>query len=103
MLSLECGKEVAKGSLVAHLQTQHKLVKGRLGQEDDEADGGNEPRNYKMVFPKKARPRTCPVKGCSGQALTWTAMTVKFWHRQVRYTVVVLGGGQPPPPTVHSV
>ena len=27
----ECGKELEKGSLVTHLQTQHGVAKGRLG------------------------------------------------------------------------
>ena len=94
----ECGKEVAKGSLVAHRQTQHKVAKGRLEQEGDEAAGVKNPITYRMAFPAKARPRTCPVKGCSGRALTRTAMMVQFWHRHVRDTVVVLEEGNLPHP-----
>ena len=32
VLCLECRKEIAKGSLVAHRQNQHNVVKGGLGQ-----------------------------------------------------------------------
>ena len=34
----ECGKDLDKGSLVTHRQTQHCMAKGRLGAEGDEAD-----------------------------------------------------------------
>ena len=37
----EFGKEVSKGSLVAHHQTQNGVAKGRLGQKGNEATGGN--------------------------------------------------------------
>ena len=33
ILCPECGKELAKGSLVTHRQTQHGVAKGRLGSE----------------------------------------------------------------------
>ena len=90
MLFPECGKEVARGSLLTRRQAQHKVAKGRLGQEGDEAAGGNKPRTYRMAFPVKARPRTCPVEGCSGRVLTRRTIRVQFWHRHVRDTVVVL-------------
>ena len=51
-----------------------------------------------MVFPTRAGPRLCPVKGCSGQALTQTAMRVHFWHRHFRDTVVILEVGNLPYP-----
>ena len=40
VLCLECGKEVEKGPLVEHRQTQHSVAKGRLGQEGDKKYGG---------------------------------------------------------------
>ena len=94
----ECGKELAKGSLVAHRQTQHGMEKRGLGQEGDEEAGGDEPRTYRMVFPTKAGTRTCPVEGCSGWASTRAEMRVHFWHRHVRDNVVILKEGNPPHP-----
>ena len=63
----ECGKELAKGSLVTHHQTQHGVAKGRVGSEGDEAyRGGNDPRTYRMAFLTRTGPRPFPVKGCNG-------------------------------------
>ena len=39
----KCGKELARGSLVAHLQTQHSVDKGGLVQEGNEDVGGDKP------------------------------------------------------------
>ena len=87
----ECGKDLAKGSLVNQRQTQHVVDKGRLGLEGDESDGGGkDPRTYIMAFLTWARPRPCPVEGCSGRASTRTAMRVKLCHRHTRDTVVIL-------------
>ena len=44
MLCPECVEELAKGSLVAHRQTQNGVAKGGLGQVGDEEDGGGELR-----------------------------------------------------------
>ena len=92
----ECGKDLAKGSLVNHRQTQHGVAKGGLGSEGgstDKVNGVDEPRTYRMAFTEWVEPRPCPVKGCSGQASTRTAMKVHFWHRHVRDTVEILEGG----------
>ena len=70
MLCPEYGKEVSKGSLVAHHQNQHGVTKGRLGQEGDEAAEGDNPSTYRMTFTANDVPRPCPVDGCSGQAST---------------------------------
>ena len=51
------------------------------GQEGDIEGGGRNLRTYRMVFPEKAGPRTCPFEGCSGRAVTWTAMRVHFCNR----------------------
>ena len=67
MLCLEYGKNLAKGSLVAHLQTQHSVVKWGSGQEGNEEVKGKDPRTFRMVFSAKAGPRPCLVEGCSGQ------------------------------------
>ena len=66
VLCPECKEELAKGSLEKHCQTQHGVAKGRLDSEGDEADGGNDPRTYRLVFPAREVPRTYPVEGCSG-------------------------------------
>ena len=63
MLSPECGKEMAKGSLVTHCQTQHGVAKGGLGPEGDKAAGVDKTITYRMTFPAKAVPRPCQSKG----------------------------------------
>ena len=98
VLCPECGKEMPKGSLVMHCQTQHGMARGGLGPEGDEADRGDEPRTYRMAFPAKAGPRPCPVEGCIGRASTRAAVKVHFWHRHVRDTVVILEEGNLPHP-----
>ena len=55
------GKDLAKGSLVTHLQTQNGVDKGGLVSEGGGADGGNDPRTYCMAFPVREGPRPCPV------------------------------------------
>ena len=99
VLCPECGKELAKGSLVIYGQTQHVVAKGGLVSEGGESyrrDRDDNPRTYRMVFPVQAGPRTCPVEGCSGWASTRTAMKVHFWHRHVRDTIVILEKGNLP-------
>ena len=54
----ECGKEIAKGSLVTHRQTQNGVEKWGFGSEGNEADGGNNHKTYRMVFPAKSGTRT---------------------------------------------
>ena len=93
MICPECRKELARGSLVTHRQTQHGMAKAEGYKEA----GGYKPRNYRMEFPAKSGPRPCPFKGCSVQVSTWTAMKVHFWNRHTRDTVVILE--EEPPPT----
>ena len=98
VLCLECRKKLAKGSLVAHRQTQHGVAKGGSGKVSDEESGGNDPRTFRMAFPAKAGPRTCPVEGCSFRAAIQTAMRVHFWHWHIWDTVVILEEGNLPHP-----
>ena len=93
MICPKCGKELTKGSLVEHRQTQHGVSKGGLGQVGDEEGGGDEPRTYMMLFPEKAGTRHFPVEECSGRTEKWTVMRVHFWNRHVRDTVVILEEG----------
>ena len=103
MLYLECGKELVKVSLLAHSQTQHGVAKGGLGQEGNEEARGNNPRTYRIRFPVKSVPRSCPLEGCIGWVSTWTVMRAHLWHRHIRDTRGDIGGRQHPPPTVPSV
>ena len=89
---------MARGSLAAHLQTQHGVAKGEPGQEGNGEGGDNEPRAYRMAFLEKAGPRPYPVEGCSGWEATRTAMRLHFWHQHVQNTVVILEEGNLPHP-----
>ena len=90
LICLEFGRDLAKGSLVSHLQTHNGVVKGRSGKEGDKEGGGNDPSTFWMSFPKKSGPKPCPVEGCSGRAETRTAMRVNLWHRHILETVVIM-------------
>ena len=100
----EFWKELTKGSLATHRQTQHGVAKGGLESEGggadrgDGGDRGDDPITYSMAFPVRAGPRRFPVKGCSGRAATRTAMRVHFWNWHVRDTVLILEEGKPPHP-----
>ena len=94
----ECGKDLARGSLAAHCQTQHGVTKGGPRQEGDREGRGDEPRTYRMAFLTKAGLRHCPFERCSGRAATRTAMRVHFWHHHVRDTVVIMEEGNLPHP-----
>ena len=83
---------------MTHRKNQNGVDKGGLGSEGYTADGGDKPRTYSMGFPVREGPRPCPVEGCSGQALTRTAMRVNLWHRHVRDIVVILEEGNLPHP-----
>ena len=54
VLCLECDKEFAKGSLVAHHQNQHGVAKGGSGHLGDKEGWGDKPRTFRMAFPAKA-------------------------------------------------
>ena len=93
VLCSECGKDLEKGSLVAHRQTQQGVANWGLGQEGDEEGGGDDIRTSRIVFPTNAVPRPCPVEGW---AATRKSMRVHFWHRHVWDTVVILEEGNLP-------
>ena len=86
-----------EGSLLTHPQTQNGLAKLRLGSDGYKADmGGNKLRTKKMALTKRAGHRPCPVKRCSGGASKRTAMSMHFWHRHIKDTVVILEEGNFP-------
>ena len=84
--------------MATQLQNQHGVAKGFPVQDGEGEIGENDPSTYRMVLPKKAGPRHCPVEGCSGWVETRTAMRLHLWNRHVRYTVVILEEGKPPHP-----
>ena len=57
---------MVRGSLAAHFLTHHGVAKEGLGKEVDRYDRGNNPRTYRMAFPKKARPSHFPGEEYSG-------------------------------------
>ena len=80
----ECGKDLGRGSMDVHRQTQHSVARGGAVKEVERDGGGNKPREYNMVFLTKEVKSPCPVEGCSGRAEMRTAMQMHFWHWQVR-------------------
>ena len=97
---VQCGeyrKEMAAGSLASHRVTQH----GRAAEEQliwDASATGGEPQTYRMAFPNKGGPRSCPVEGCPGWAGTRTAMRMQFFNRYVQDIVIILEEGNLPHP-----
>ena len=87
---VEYGTDLARGSLDEHHQTQHSVARGGVEQKEDHGGGGNNTRTFQMAFLAKSGPRPCSIEGCNGQAATRMAMQVHLWHRNVRYTVVIL-------------
>ena len=59
---------------------------------------GEEPRMYCMDFPTKGGPRSFPVEGYPGRAVTRTLKQVNFLRQHVRDTVVILEEGNLPHP-----
>ena len=54
---------------------------------------GGDPQTYRMVFPTKGGPWSCPVEGCPGRAGTRTVMQMQFCNRHVRDIVIILEEG----------
>ena len=93
----ECGEDMAFGSLVVHLHTQHGKETGGRRHWGTTAPGGK-PRTYKMYFPTARGLRNCPVEGCRGREVTRMAMRVHFFHGHIRDTVIILEEGNLPHP-----
>ena len=94
---MECGEEMAIGSLEGHIQTQHGKEAGGTWCWEATAPGG-ELHTYRMALPTALGPRNCPIEGCPGQAATRTVMQVHLFHRNIRDTVTILEEGTPPHP-----
>ena len=80
---------MAVGSLESHLMTQHGRV-AETRQSSRNPAAGDGPQTFRMIFPAKGGPRSCPVEGCPGRADTRTAIRVHFLQRHVLKTVVIL-------------
>ena len=59
---------------------------------------GGDPQTYRMVFPTKGGPWSCPVEGCPGWAGTRTAMQMHFCNRNVWDIMIILEEGKLPHP-----
>ena len=53
-------------------------------------------QTYRIYFPTAAGPWDFPVKGYKGRVRTRKRIYVKFLHRHVRDTMVILDEGTPP-------
>ena len=62
----ECGEQLAVGSLSSCMMNQHGKVAGQRHQWNIPAEG-RVPKEYRMSFPEKGGPRTCPVEVCPGK------------------------------------
>ena len=79
------------------MRTQHgRAVEGRRSWESTPLD--EEPQTYRISSLTTGGPWNCPVEGCPGLATSRTAMRVKFIHRHIQDTVVILEEGKLPQP-----
>ena len=93
----ECGEEMALVSMAGHMRTQQ----GRAAEgicRWSSTPPGKELQTYRMASPTAGGLRNCPVEGCPGRAVMWTAMRVNFIHRNVQDNVVILEEGNLPHP-----
>ena len=85
------------GSLAGHRMIQHGQAAEERWIWEASATGG-EPQTYRLDFPTKGGPQSCPVEGCPGQAGTRTAMQMHFCNRHVWDVVIILEEGNIPHP-----
>ena len=83
-----CGELMVVGSFRSHLMTQHVRV-AETRRRWRILDAGAGLRTFLITFPAKEGPRSCLVEGCTGRALTKTAMRVHFLHRHVLGTAFI--------------
>ena len=75
--------------MTIHMMTQHESV-AETRQRWSNLSAGAGSWTFRMTFPAKGGPWSCPVKGCPGRVVTRTEMQVHFLHRHVLDTVVIL-------------
>ena len=73
----ECRKEIAAGLLSSHNMTHHGQVKEELWIWEALTMGGDL-QTYRLAFPTKGGPHSCPEEGCPGRAGTQTVMQMHF-------------------------
>ena len=83
---LECGVEVAEGSLLMHRQIHHSMVRGYPPLP-------REACNYWVSFPKMLSRLWCPEEGWLGGGSNRTNLRVKFLHCHIQYKIVILEEG----------
>ena len=88
---------MAAGLLASHRLTQHGQAVEERWSWEASATGG-EPQTYRMTFPTKGGPQSCPVEGCLGRAGKRTAMQMHFFNGHVRDIVIILEEGNLPHP-----
>ena len=93
----ECGELMTAGYLTSHMMTQHGRVVETQWRCRSPAAGARL-RTFRMKFPVKGGPQSCPVEGCSRRVATRTEMRVHLMHRHVLNTVVILEEGNVPHP-----
>ena len=85
---------MASGSMAIDMMTQHGRVAEAQRSWRTPATG-DRPRTYRMDFPAKGGPRSCPVDGCLGRAATRTEMRVHLLQQHVLETVAIMEEGNP--------
>ena len=93
----ECGKDMAAGSLISHRMTQHGQATEERWIWEASATEGNT-QTYRLAFPTKGGPRSCPVEGCPGRVRTRMAMRMRFCNLYVQDIVIILEEGNLPHP-----
>ena len=82
----ECGKNLAAGSLCAHMLKQHGLVgdtEQDLGSNDDD------PEMFKVDFSPFVPSVQCPVNGCPGRCVSKNGLRQHFMRRHVQHTIII--------------
>ena len=82
---LECGVEVAAGSLLTH-----HLSQNGVGGGDSPHSSSREAQTFRVFFQKQLSRLWCPVAGCLGGAYSRTNPRIHFAHRHIPGTVVIL-------------
>ena len=98
----ECGYLMVVGSLEIHLMTKHgRVAEPRRRFITPAARAG--PRTFRMTFPAKGGPQSCPVEGCLGPSGDKDGNAGALTAPACPQHCVNSGGGKPPPSTVRPM
>ena len=86
------------GGIIGVKQGDSAWAGGRGAVDLGASATGGEPPTYRMAFPTKGGPRSCPAEGCPGRAGTRTATRMNFFNRHVRDILIILEEGNLPHP-----